>query len=156
MVAVPEVGSTRLSSMRRVVVFPAPLGPRKPVTRPGSTTNDRLSTALTPRYSLVSPDTTIRPPGSFPAGTGFPPNGRSGNLDGAPSIRVDVAPPRWRDISHARPPSTTAASRMIITPLQPRPRWPHHGDLRRCRSRDGSQAPGGIAGYRAPRGPPAG
>src|SRR5215475_13390445 len=61
MVAVPAVGWTRLRSMRKVVVFPAPLGPRKPVTRPGSTTNDRLSTALTRLYCLVRPETTICP-----------------------------------------------------------------------------------------------
>ena len=36
MVAVPAVGVTRLSSMRSVVVLPAPFGPRKPVTRPGA------------------------------------------------------------------------------------------------------------------------
>ena len=34
MVAVPPVGVTRPSSIRRVVVLPAPLGPRKPVTAP--------------------------------------------------------------------------------------------------------------------------
>src|SRR2546430_7778270 len=61
MVAVPPVGLTRLSSIRSVVVLPAPLGPRKPVTRPGSTVNDRWSTALTRRYCLVSPETTICP-----------------------------------------------------------------------------------------------
>src|SRR5437588_11946518 len=47
--------------MRSVVVLPAPLGPRKPVTRPGCTVNDRLSTALTFRYCLVRPETTICP-----------------------------------------------------------------------------------------------
>src|SRR5215468_267320 len=41
--------------MRRVVVLPAPLGPRKPVTRPGRASNDRLSTARTVLYTLVSP-----------------------------------------------------------------------------------------------------
>jgi len=61
MVAVPAVGSTRSSSIRKVVVFPAPFGPRNPVTRPGSTVNDKSSTALTPRYSLLSPQTSIRP-----------------------------------------------------------------------------------------------
>ncbi len=40
-------GVTRLSSIRRVVVLPAPFGPRKPVTRPGATVNDRSSTART-------------------------------------------------------------------------------------------------------------
>ena len=31
--------------MRSVVVFPAPFGPRKPLTVPGSSANDRSSTA---------------------------------------------------------------------------------------------------------------
>ena len=48
--------------MRSVVVLPAPLGPRKPVTRPVWTVNERSSTALTLRYCFVSPDTSIRPP----------------------------------------------------------------------------------------------
>src|SRR5689334_5902267 len=61
MVAVPAVGVTRLRIIRKVVVLPAPFGPRKPVTRPGSTSNDRLSTALTLRYCLVRPETTILP-----------------------------------------------------------------------------------------------
>src|SRR5215475_111474 len=61
MVAVPDVGVTRLSTIRKVVVLPAPLGPRNPVTRPGSTTNERLSTALTFLYTFVRPDTTICP-----------------------------------------------------------------------------------------------
>src|SRR6476660_2247317 len=61
MVAVPAVGVTRLSSIRRVVVLPAPFGPRKPVTRPASTVNDRSSTARTFLYTLVRPDTTICP-----------------------------------------------------------------------------------------------
>jgi len=47
MVAAPEVGATRPSSIRRVVVLPAPLGPRKPVTVPGSTSKSRRSTANT-------------------------------------------------------------------------------------------------------------
>ena len=57
----PLVGVTRLSIIRSVVVLPAPLGPRNPVTRPGSTVNDRSSTALTLWYSLVRPETTICP-----------------------------------------------------------------------------------------------
>jgi hypothetical protein len=32
--------------MRRVVVLPAPLGPRKPVINPGSSANERSSTAV--------------------------------------------------------------------------------------------------------------
>src|SRR5262245_10230826 len=47
---------------RIVVVFPAPLGPRKPVTLPGSTPNDRPSTATLSPYRLVSPLTSIMTP----------------------------------------------------------------------------------------------
>ena len=59
MVAVPAVGRTRLSTIRSVVVLPAPFGPRNPVTRPGLTVNDRSSTARTFLYSLVRPLTTM-------------------------------------------------------------------------------------------------
>src|SRR4051812_9102508 len=61
MVAPPLVGVTRLSTILSVVVLPEPLGPRKPVTRPGSTVNERSSTAVTLGYTLVSPETTICP-----------------------------------------------------------------------------------------------
>src|SRR5262245_47213989 len=67
MVATPLVGATRFSSMRRVVVLPEPLGPRKPVTRPGSTVNDSPSTARTFGYTLVRPDTTSRPSMELPS-----------------------------------------------------------------------------------------
>ena len=35
--------------IRMVVDLPAPLGPRKPVTRPGRAVNETSSTAVTPR-----------------------------------------------------------------------------------------------------------
>ena len=35
MVAVPDVALVKPTMIRMVVDFPAPLGPRKPVTRPG-------------------------------------------------------------------------------------------------------------------------
>ena len=73
MVAVPDVGRTRSSSIRRVVVFPAPLGPRKPVIRPGSTWKLRSSTAVKdpnrlvrPRTSTVAPITDMMVPASSP------------------------------------------------------------------------------------------
>src|SRR5260370_22284246 len=47
-VAVPEVGRMRPTSMRKVVVFPAPLGPRKPYTSPRRTLMSTESTARTP------------------------------------------------------------------------------------------------------------
>src|SRR3954451_17693950 len=55
MVAVPEVGRASPSSMRRVVVLPAPLGPRKPVTLPLRMSALRSSTAITSPYFLVRP-----------------------------------------------------------------------------------------------------
>ena len=55
----PLVGRTRPRTQRIVVVFPEPLGPRKPNTPPSGTTRSRPSTATTRRrarpYSLRSP-----------------------------------------------------------------------------------------------------
>ena len=41
--------------MRRVVLLPAPFGPRKPVTRPASTANERSETAWTLPKRLLIP-----------------------------------------------------------------------------------------------------
>jgi hypothetical protein len=38
--AEPDVGAISVPRVRTVVVFPAPLGPRKPKTSPGATVND--------------------------------------------------------------------------------------------------------------------
>src|SRR6266536_1035278 len=54
MVARPEVGRARPSRTRMVVDFPAPFGPRNPVTRPGASRTVRSSTAVTVPYRLVS------------------------------------------------------------------------------------------------------
>src|SRR3954447_20515346 len=62
MVALPELGRTMPSSIRSVVVLPAPLGPRKPVMRPGSTEKDRESTAVKVPKRLVRLLTSIRVP----------------------------------------------------------------------------------------------
>src|SRR4051794_17887536 len=62
MVAVPVVGRMRPRSMRRVVVLPAPLGPRKPVMRPGSTTKSRSWTAVKSPNRLERPRTSMRAP----------------------------------------------------------------------------------------------
>ena len=61
-VAVPDVGRTSPRRQRSVVVLPAPLGPRKPVTRPGWTRKDRSSTAWTSPKVLVSPEISIMGP----------------------------------------------------------------------------------------------
>ena len=42
-----------------VVDLPAPFGPRKPVTRPGWTVNDRSSTATVFPYRLLRPTASI-------------------------------------------------------------------------------------------------
>ena len=52
---VPAVGVTSPSSIRRVVVLPAPFGPRKPVIRPGSTAKLRSSTARRRRTAWSAP-----------------------------------------------------------------------------------------------------
>lgn len=48
--------------MRMVVDFPAPLGPRKPVTTPGLTWKLRLSTAVFAPNRFVSPSSSIIQP----------------------------------------------------------------------------------------------
>ena len=73
----PRWSTTSPSRMRRVVVLPEPLGPRKPVTRPAATSKVRSSTARTGPKCLDSPRTSMadgmsdgtpagRPPGHRP------------------------------------------------------------------------------------------
>src|SRR5947208_10472958 len=59
MVARPEVGVARPSSSRMVVDFPAPFGPRNPVTWPGARLKVRSLTAVTVPYRLVSASTAM-------------------------------------------------------------------------------------------------
>src|SRR4029079_16134701 len=47
----PPVGWSSPLSIFKVVVLPAPFGPRKPTTSPGSMVNDTASTAVTSRVS---------------------------------------------------------------------------------------------------------
>src|SRR5882757_8455587 len=61
MVTSPSVGVSRPSAARSVVVLPAPLGPRKPVTWPGSTVKLRSRTASIGPNRLVRFRTTMRP-----------------------------------------------------------------------------------------------
>ncbi len=58
-VADPDVGRTSPSTIRIVVLFPAPFGPRKPVTHPGRASKVRLSTACTRPKRFVSPRAAI-------------------------------------------------------------------------------------------------
>ena len=62
MVVLPWVGGVSPTMTRMVVVLPAPLGPRNPVTRPGWQTKSMLSTAVNAPYFLVSPSTLIMTP----------------------------------------------------------------------------------------------
>src|SRR3954453_17870137 len=64
----PLSGSERPPITPIVVVLPAPLGPRKPVTVPGSQRNVTSETTVRPPSRLVSPLVWIRPAGSWPAG----------------------------------------------------------------------------------------
>src|SRR5664280_2202489 len=57
--AVPSVGGRKQVRTRIVVVFPAPLGPRKPTICPLSTSKEILSTAIVRAYRLVRPSTLI-------------------------------------------------------------------------------------------------
>src|SRR3979409_309123 len=59
MVALPAVGWSSPRISRMVVDLPAPFGPRKPVTMPGSTEQVRSSTAR------VRPNTFVRPGNSI-------------------------------------------------------------------------------------------
>ncbi|OGD11932.1 MAG: hypothetical protein A2Y86_00475 [Candidatus Aminicenantes bacterium RBG_13_62_12] len=51
--ALPEVGWSRVERTLMVVVFPAPLGPRRPKSSPSGTENDTRSTAVTSLKVLV-------------------------------------------------------------------------------------------------------
>ena len=64
----PLSGCERPTSIRIVVVLPAPLGPRKPVTVPGSQRNVTSQTTVRPPSCLVSPLVWIMPADSRPAG----------------------------------------------------------------------------------------
>ena len=59
MVAVPDVGTVSPTITRIVVDFPAPFGPRNPVTRPGWAVKETSSTAVKPAYVRVSDSTVI-------------------------------------------------------------------------------------------------
>src|ERR1039457_2929677 len=59
MVALPDVGGRKQVRTRIVVVFPAPLGPRKPTIWPFSTSKEMSSTATVRAYRLVRPSTLI-------------------------------------------------------------------------------------------------
>jgi len=53
-VMVPLVGRMISRIIRRLVVLPAPFGPRNPCTQPAGTLNERSSTAVNDPYVLVT------------------------------------------------------------------------------------------------------
>src|SRR4051794_14507787 len=84
--------------MRMVVVLPAPLGPRNPVTVPGSQRNVTSETTVRPPSCLVSPLISIMPADSRPAGTAATVRGlRSPSPATVPAsdFRRGSRPPRW-------------------------------------------------------------
>src|SRR3972149_895469 len=63
--AVPPVAGMKQARIRIVVVFPAPLGPRKPTTPPFSMLKETSRMAVTGPYCLVSRSTWIIPRSGF-------------------------------------------------------------------------------------------
>src|SRR6266540_1807646 len=53
MLALPAVGATRPRSVRKVVVFPAPLGPRNPTTVPWSTSTTSPNRLVSPSMVMT-------------------------------------------------------------------------------------------------------
>src|SRR5687768_2730481 len=110
--ASPLSGSDRPTSIRIVVVLPAPLGPRKPVTVPGSQRNETSETTVRPPSCLVSPSVSIMPADSRPAGL---PTSVAGLRSPSPATLADDdfgrGSPRWRSPSlhpRAMAPQSTA------------------------------------------------
>src|SRR4051794_14901406 len=104
--------------MRMVVVLPAPLGPRKPVTVPGSQRNVTSETMVRPPSCLVSASVWIMPADSWPAGFAATVRGlRSPGL--AAVVGSDFGrgsrPPRWRSLdppAMARPATARVTNRL--------------------------------------------
>src|ERR1700750_1386953 len=84
--------------MRMVVVLPAPLGPRNPVTVPGSQRNVRSETTVRPPSRLVSPLVWIMPADSRLAGCAATGRGVRSPSPGAVAgtdFGRGSRPPRW-------------------------------------------------------------
>src|SRR5262245_52208113 len=99
MVAWPEVGAVSPTMTRMVVDLPAPLGPRKPVTRPASAVKLMSSTAVKSPYFLVSDSTLIMQRRLLGAGTS-PHQGSRGarpGFDPRADLRVAPEDPSGRD-----------------------------------------------------------
>src|ERR1700733_10249845 len=74
-VAEPEVGAISVPSVRTVVVFPAPFGPRKPRTSPWPISNERSANATRSPKRLPSPLTASAAGSGGAAGFGGAPAG---------------------------------------------------------------------------------
>src|SRR3954451_6912238 len=84
--------------MRMVVVLPAPLGPRNPVTVPGSQRNVTSETMVRPPSCLVSASVWIMPTDSWPAGVGATVRGlrsRGPAAVAGSDFGRGSRPPRW-------------------------------------------------------------
>ena len=112
MVAAPEVAFTSPSSMRRVVVLPAPLGPRKPVTRPGTTVNETSWTATTEPNLLVRPRTSIAPPAGGWAAVTAAPYPAAVPPEGYRSMTWRMTSPRLRA---CKPSLTPSSPKRLVT-----------------------------------------
>src|SRR4051812_3371943 len=126
-VDVPDVGCTRPRHMRRVVVLPAPFGPRKPYTSPLRTLMLTESTASRSPYFLLR--SCVSRTSSFMTSTVV--------ADGVPVVRHRAA----------------AAYAGLRTPdTQPPLRRPRRVDLGSVRDRDPGVAARELVGARAPGG----
>jgi hypothetical protein len=97
---------------RIVVVLPAPFGPRKPVTLPGSMPNVKSSTATLSPYRFVSPRTSIMETGPLQE-----PSREVVTAGGRKSLPNRLHP--------ARRPIAAASPAVMITPSSFRmSRWP--------------------------------
>ncbi len=122
---VPLVGRMRSTSMRIVVVLPAPFGPRKPTTSPGSTLNERSSTART------APKRLVRLVHVMAGVTGSSlPSGSISGRDGRPGATGTLGP-NTATLRH----SWRARPRHVLRTGREGPKGPAHSFRRSGRSR---------------------
>src|SRR6516165_5107423 len=120
MLACPLSGRTRPSSIRSVVVLPAPLGPRKAVTTPDPTSKLSWSTAVTRPNRLVSWLTSITamssPPrygGGCPRRSSAPPRQQRERREPARGQHGHDHP----DNDHGGLPAAAATTHRFLPPL---------------------------------------
>src|SRR4249919_688361 len=104
--ALPPVGCMSVHSTEIVVVLPAPLGPRKPNSSPGSTENEMPSTAVKSPKRLTRPSTsTALEPAPFGKATDVETTGRSNDHG---RCRVSPSADSARRAARRRRPTRTA------------------------------------------------